>query len=314
MKRLAEDVAGHARNLVLASLPGVKQDLPDHEVRALAQAAAEHDATQLARVFELLQLAEDEVSKAANPRHALEVALLRAVASFPRGLAAGPRREGRSAGEGNACRRRCSVRRETAGIAQAASGLGRAGACAGRRPPAHHAEARPATRKRKRKRKPKPDPRTGPRRRSSGKGETPGPRFPLAPAHRRRPRRPQARRGQRPRARRPGEDRPLRRRDRLSERRRPRAHPRRQGHPGRGRGCLREGARISRAAAPRRAGRARGLFAGGAEAEAARPGVRRPHRAGEGAPRRSARRWTCWAAKSRTSAIWERSNRCPVSI
>ncbi|HET9754076.1 MAG TPA: hypothetical protein VFP52_13980, partial [Myxococcales bacterium] len=85
MKRLAEDVAGHARNLVLASLPGVKQDLPDHEVRALAQEAAAHDSTQLARVFELLQLAEDEVSKAANPRHALEVALLRAVHLAPAG-------------------------------------------------------------------------------------------------------------------------------------------------------------------------------------------------------------------------------------
>jgi DNA polymerase III subunit gamma/tau len=85
MKRLAEDVAGHARNLVLASLPGVKQDLPDHELRALAQEAAEHDATQLARVFELLQLAEDEVSKAANPRHAVEVALLRAVHLSPAG-------------------------------------------------------------------------------------------------------------------------------------------------------------------------------------------------------------------------------------
>ncbi|HEY6908710.1 MAG TPA: DNA polymerase III subunit gamma/tau [Myxococcales bacterium] len=85
MKRLAEDVAGHARNLVLASLPGVKQDLPDHEVRALAQEAAEHDSTQLARVFELLQLAEDEVSKAPNPRHALEVALLRAVHLSPAG-------------------------------------------------------------------------------------------------------------------------------------------------------------------------------------------------------------------------------------
>ncbi|HET7785548.1 MAG TPA: hypothetical protein VFL36_06220, partial [Myxococcales bacterium] len=85
MKRLAEDVAGHARNLVLASLPGVKQDLPDHEVRALAQEAAGHDSTQLARVFELLQLAEDEVAKAANPRHALEVALLRAVHLSPAG-------------------------------------------------------------------------------------------------------------------------------------------------------------------------------------------------------------------------------------
>ena len=83
MKRLAEDLAVQARNLVLASLPGVRQDLPDHEVRALAQDAAGHDPAQLARVFELLQVAQDEAAKAASPRHALEVALLRAVHLAP---------------------------------------------------------------------------------------------------------------------------------------------------------------------------------------------------------------------------------------
>jgi DNA polymerase III subunit gamma/tau len=84
-KRLAEELASQARNLVLASMPGVKQDLPDHEVRALAQEASEHDGAQLARVFELLQLAQDEVAKAASPRHALEVALLRAAYLAPSG-------------------------------------------------------------------------------------------------------------------------------------------------------------------------------------------------------------------------------------
>jgi DNA polymerase-3 subunit gamma/tau len=85
MKRLAEELAAHARNLVLASLPGVKQDLPDHDIRALAQEAAGRDPAQLSRVFELLQLGEDEVAKAASPRHALEVALLRAVYLAPAG-------------------------------------------------------------------------------------------------------------------------------------------------------------------------------------------------------------------------------------
>jgi DNA polymerase-3 subunit gamma/tau len=89
MKRLAEELASHARNLVLASLTtassNFKQDLPDHELRALAQEAKEHDGAQLARVFELLQLAQDEVAKAASPRHALEVALLRAVHLAPSG-------------------------------------------------------------------------------------------------------------------------------------------------------------------------------------------------------------------------------------
>ena len=90
-KRLAEELASHARNLVVAGLAastaGFKQaaDLPDHELRALAQEAALHDGAQLARVFELLQLAQDEVAKAASPRHALEVALLRAVHLAPAG-------------------------------------------------------------------------------------------------------------------------------------------------------------------------------------------------------------------------------------
>jgi DNA polymerase-3 subunit gamma/tau len=84
-KRLAEDLAAHARNLVLAALPGVKQDLPDHEIRALAQEAQGRDSAQLSRVFELFQLAQDEVAKAASPRHALEVALLRAVHLAPAG-------------------------------------------------------------------------------------------------------------------------------------------------------------------------------------------------------------------------------------
>jgi DNA polymerase-3 subunit gamma/tau len=84
-KRLAEELAAHVRNMVLASLPGVRQDLPDHELRALAQEAAGHDPAQLARVFELLQAAQDEVARAATPRHALEVALLRAVHLAPSG-------------------------------------------------------------------------------------------------------------------------------------------------------------------------------------------------------------------------------------
>jgi DNA polymerase III subunit gamma/tau len=84
-KRLGEELAAYARNLVLATMPGVKQDLPDHEVRELSQRAAEHDPAQLARVFELLQKAQDDLAKAATPRHALEVALLRAVHLAPSG-------------------------------------------------------------------------------------------------------------------------------------------------------------------------------------------------------------------------------------
>jgi DNA polymerase-3 subunit gamma/tau len=84
-KRLADELAAHARNLVLAALPEVRQELPDHELRGLAETARGHDPAQLARVFELLQDAEEEVAKAATPRHALEVALLRAVHLAPSG-------------------------------------------------------------------------------------------------------------------------------------------------------------------------------------------------------------------------------------
>jgi DNA polymerase-3 subunit gamma/tau len=84
-RRFAEELAAHARNLVLAGLPGVKQDLPDHELRALAEETREHDPAQLARVFELLQQGQDDVANAASPRHALEVALLRAVHLAPSG-------------------------------------------------------------------------------------------------------------------------------------------------------------------------------------------------------------------------------------
>jgi DNA polymerase III subunit gamma/tau len=84
-KRLSDELAAHARNLVLASIPQVRQELPDHELRELAETARSHDPAQLARVFELLQQAEEDVAQAATPRHALEVALLRAVHLAPSG-------------------------------------------------------------------------------------------------------------------------------------------------------------------------------------------------------------------------------------
>src|SRR5947209_5854845 len=84
-KRLADELAAHARNLVLATLPAVRQELPDHELRELQETSRAYEPAQLARVFELLQDAEDEVAKATTPRHALEVALLRAVHLAPSG-------------------------------------------------------------------------------------------------------------------------------------------------------------------------------------------------------------------------------------
>ncbi len=83
LKRFAEELASHARNLVLAQLGTVPIDLPDHELRELKAQAQESDAAQLARVFELLQAAQDDIARAVSPRHAIEVALLRAVHLAP---------------------------------------------------------------------------------------------------------------------------------------------------------------------------------------------------------------------------------------
>jgi DNA polymerase-3 subunit gamma/tau len=79
MKRVAEELVRHLRNVVVAKLvPQAPLDLPDAEVaevRAQAQAAT---APQLTRLLDLAQAAVAEVKEAEQPRFALEVALLEA--------------------------------------------------------------------------------------------------------------------------------------------------------------------------------------------------------------------------------------------
>ena len=79
MKRIAEELVRHLRNVVVAKLvPQVELDLPDtelHEVRAQAEAAA---APQLTRLFDLVQRAVADLKTSEQPRYALEVALLKA--------------------------------------------------------------------------------------------------------------------------------------------------------------------------------------------------------------------------------------------
>ena len=83
LKRLAEELATHLRNLVACSVSGAPLDLPDHEVRALRQQASSVDPASLARLFDLAHGALGEMSRATQPRHALEVALLKAVFLAP---------------------------------------------------------------------------------------------------------------------------------------------------------------------------------------------------------------------------------------
>jgi DNA polymerase III subunit gamma/tau len=84
VKRVAEELTRHLRNVVVAKLvPSAPLDLPDAElaeVRAQAQAA---DAAQLTRLFDLAQQAAADVKLSEQPRYALEVALLEGVFLAP---------------------------------------------------------------------------------------------------------------------------------------------------------------------------------------------------------------------------------------
>ncbi len=84
MKRVAEELARHLRNVVVARLaPDAPLDLPDAELREVKSQAASADPAQLTRLFDLAQRAVVEAKLADQPRHALEVALLKAVFLAP---------------------------------------------------------------------------------------------------------------------------------------------------------------------------------------------------------------------------------------
>jgi DNA polymerase-3 subunit gamma/tau len=79
MRRVAEELVRHLRNVVVAKLvPATPLDLPDverDEVKGQAEAAP---ASQLTRLFDLAQAAVTSVKEAEQPRYAFEIALLKA--------------------------------------------------------------------------------------------------------------------------------------------------------------------------------------------------------------------------------------------
>jgi DNA polymerase-3 subunit gamma/tau len=84
MKRVAEELSRHLRNVVVARLaPTAPLDLPDAELAEVKAQAAQADPAQLTRLFDLAQRAVVEAKLADQPRHALEVALLKAVFLAP---------------------------------------------------------------------------------------------------------------------------------------------------------------------------------------------------------------------------------------
>src|SRR5512142_2612688 len=84
MKRVAEELVRHLRNVVVAKLvPASPLDLPDAELAEVRAQAEGADAAQLTRLFDLAQRAVVDVKLAEQPRYALEVALLEAVFLAP---------------------------------------------------------------------------------------------------------------------------------------------------------------------------------------------------------------------------------------
>ena len=84
VKRVAEELVRHLRNVVVAKLaPGSSLDLPDAELAEVRAQAAAADAVQLTRLFDLAQKAAVELKVSEQPRYTLEVALLAGVFLAP---------------------------------------------------------------------------------------------------------------------------------------------------------------------------------------------------------------------------------------
>jgi DNA polymerase III subunit gamma/tau len=84
VRRVAEEIVRHLRNVVVAKLvPQTALDLPDAELAEVRAQAAAADAAQLTRLFDLAQRAVVDVKLAEQPRYALEVALLQGVFLAP---------------------------------------------------------------------------------------------------------------------------------------------------------------------------------------------------------------------------------------
>ena len=84
LKKLAEELALHFRNILVAKVTREPpEELAESEKKAVLELAGPADAAQLSRLFDLAHAAIWEVSKAAQPRLALEVALLKAIHLAP---------------------------------------------------------------------------------------------------------------------------------------------------------------------------------------------------------------------------------------
>ena len=86
LKRLAEELALQLRHLFVAKTLGqAPAELAESEQKALVALAAEADPAQISRLFDVVHGCVYDVSRAAQPRLALEMALLKAIQLSPAG-------------------------------------------------------------------------------------------------------------------------------------------------------------------------------------------------------------------------------------
>jgi DNA polymerase III subunit gamma/tau len=86
LKRLAEELALQLRHLFVAkTLGAAPAELAESEQKALVALAAEADPAQISRLFDVVHGCVYDVSRAAQPRLALEMALLKAIQLSPAG-------------------------------------------------------------------------------------------------------------------------------------------------------------------------------------------------------------------------------------
>lgn len=86
LKRLAEELALQLRHLFVAKTLGeAPAELAESERTALVALARDADSAQIARLFDIVHGAVGDVSRAAQPRLALEMALLKAIQLSPAG-------------------------------------------------------------------------------------------------------------------------------------------------------------------------------------------------------------------------------------
>jgi len=84
LKRLAEELALQLRHLFVTKAVGeAPSELAESEQKALMALAQEADSAQLARLFDIVHGSVWDVSRAAQPRLALEMALLKAIQLSP---------------------------------------------------------------------------------------------------------------------------------------------------------------------------------------------------------------------------------------